>query len=66
MGWYVRYMAHFEGWARGMAGLGLGDGYTAYSNRQADMWRRQGVEARNIFGDKLALAAIPGDEDPVE
>ncbi|KAJ3533206.1 hypothetical protein NMY22_g7429 [Coprinellus aureogranulatus] len=67
MGWYTLYMSHFEQRARDWAKLSLGDGHTAYANRQADMWRRRGAEAKSIFGRNLVIRKRDADEgdDPI-
>ena len=64
MSWFVAYMKHMEDVCekRASAVLKVGDGLAAYDLRQADMWRRQGQEARIKFGWKSENVFVKGEE----
>jgi hypothetical protein len=69
MQWYVRYMEHFEKRASDWADLDLGNGYNSYARRQADMWRRMGLEGRHLFEGKAKLPLLSPEvdgEEPIE
>jgi hypothetical protein len=56
-------MEHYENRARKWAKLDLGDGYTSYANRQADMWRRLGLEGRKAFKGYTNVPEASGETD---
>ena len=50
MEWYVRYTLHRNTRATEWADAALSPGHRSYALRQADMWRRVGTYAKELFG----------------
>lgn len=57
--WYVNFMAHQEGQA--MKRATRGGGLSAFELRQADMWRRYGLQGKIAFGDAPGISAAEKD-----
>lgn len=49
MQWYVNFMTSQKSRAEAWAQLDLGDGHKAYALREADEWRRYGIEGASTF-----------------
>ncbi|KAJ3512477.1 hypothetical protein NMY22_g15321 [Coprinellus aureogranulatus] len=49
MRWYDNFMKFRQKRAEEWARLDLGDGHKAYAWREADTWRRYGLEGKSLF-----------------
>ena len=63
MGWHGAYMVHEQMRAMAWGKLDVGEGHKAYAFRQADMWRRFGMEGVSIFNgsDKGLKQGVKGE-----
>lgn len=52
MQWYLNFMSFCQTRAGAWARLDLGEGHKAYALREADTWRRYGMEGMNQFNGK--------------